>query len=245
MFYFSYYFTEIRKRLIYIGISWGSCFLISYLSRFELMYFIGRPFLEFQNKFIFLDLTEAFYTLLRICGGISLVFLFPYCLYQFWSFFIPSRYLFERIQINFVCKLFLLFFFVELFTIYSFLFPKVCQFLMGFEMNIFNGLLSIELSARIQSYTSLVTKFFFFCLLTFQLPFLFVLLYQKKSLSCYQLCKNRRFLLSLSIFISAFFSPPDLLSQLILTLCFLLLYEFLIVIGFFFEKPVKKKSCCK
>ncbi len=164
MFYIVYYFSEIKIRLIYIGIAWIAAFLMSYFYKSELIYLISRPFLQFHNKFIFLDLTEAFYITLNVCILASSLCLFPYCLYQLWSFFIPSRYIFERKIIKQIGFFFILLFFVQIFLIYTLIFPKICDFLMSFEIKTLDVLVSVELSARIQSYFNLFTRFFLYCL---------------------------------------------------------------------------------
>lgn len=230
----SYHFSEIRKRSFYIGLSWICCFLLSYFYQVELMYILAKPFLHFQTKFIFIDLTEAFYTTLRICISFSILCLIPHCFYQFWSFYIPSRYIFERIYIQKILRVFLFLSFLELGFIYIIMFPKVCEFLMMFEIKQFHTLFTIEVSARIQSYLSLVFKFFLVSFFLFQIPFLFVFLYNTQTIQCYSLCKNRKIIFVLSLLASSFISPPDVFSQLLLTLLFILIYEFLIFLGFFF-----------
>lgn len=247
----TFHFREIRLRFLYLSLSCIFSFLLSYTYKFELVYIISKPFLEFHTKFIFLDLTEALYTMIRMSGVVSFLSLFPLVFYHFWSFLIPSCYNFERKIINNLLYSFFFFFLLELLVIYFFLFPKICEFLMSFEIksleNISLGLhtssyrgtnftgLSVELAPRIESYFLLISRFFLLFLSLFQLPFVFMVFYSKKWIKVSQLCEKRKYVFFLCIFLSAFLSPPDVLSQSILCFFAYILYEFIIFIGLFYE----------
>lgn len=82
-----HHITEIKLRFIYSLFSLIVTLLVSYIYQLELLYIITRPFLKLQQKFIFVDLTEALYTIIRICIYISIMLIIPYIIYQIWSFF--------------------------------------------------------------------------------------------------------------------------------------------------------------
>ena len=163
-----HHFFEIKSRFIYLLISTLCTFLMFYNHQIEIVYIIGKPFIELQQTFIFLELTEAFYTLLKISGILTILVIIPFFIYHFWSFFIPSFYRFERNKINFFVILFLCLFFCEIFFTYFLLLPKICNFLLSFEMtsNLKNSglhldpLISVEFTARFESYVKLLVKFF-------------------------------------------------------------------------------------
>lgn len=241
MHYLSHYFFEIRLRILYgIAASILSLF-VSYLYKYEIFYLFSKPFLVFSNQFIFLDLTEGLYSMIRISGIISIVTTIPYIIYQIWSFLVPSYYLFERKKFNEFLIIFGIVFVIEFFFIYWIIFPKFCEFLVSFEMksllpNQENILVSIEFSPRIESYIKLTTQLFSFLLFIFQFPLIFFILFLKKLITSYSLCEQRKIYFFLSILLSAFLSPPDFLSQLLLSSIIYIFYEFIIFIGFFLNK---------
>lgn len=289
MYQLSYYFLEIRLRISYLVLSLILTLLTSYYYQFEILYIIGRPFLDLDHKLILIDLTEAFYTILRISGIISFLIIFPFFVYHFWSFYIPSRYNFERKSINKFSVFFFFMLFIELLLLYFFIFPKICEFLLNFEIissknglstgDLFSKFIDInlesnsfldsfllekkqinqffihdiytelehgfndtkkipaflELTARLQSYVKLSTRFYFIMLTIFQIPFLVVILYYYNIIDCYILCKFRKFFLFSSLLISAFISPPDLISQCLVAIFLFFLYELLVIIGIFLE----------
>nr|YP_009094928.1 SecY-independent transporter protein [Chlorella variabilis]AIU38971.1 SecY-independent transporter protein [Chlorella variabilis]AJP09430.1 SecY-independent transporter protein [Chlorella variabilis]AST08877.1 SecY-independent transporter protein [Chlorella sp. ATCC 30562] len=238
-----YHLFEIKLRFIYLTFSAIFTFLLSYNYPIELVYIIGKPFIELEQTFIFLELTEAFYTLLRISTIITLLLIIPFFFYHIWSFFIPSFYQIERTQIFFFFFFILCLFVTEILITYLILLPKICNFLISFEITSekypaglhLEPLISVEFTARIESYVKLIVKIFTMILILFQIPLCVCLLYSKKFLHVSNFYDNRKFLILLSLSVSALIVPPDLLSQLVLAFCFFLLFETLIFLGFFFE----------
>lgn len=238
-----YHLFEIKSRFFYLMFSTFCTFLIFYHFQIEIVYLIGKPFIELQQTFIFLELTEAFYTLLKISGVFTILLEIPFFLYHFWSFFIPSFYQFERKKVNFFSVFFISFFISEIFLIYFLLLPKICNFLISFEMTsnlensklLVNPLLNVEFTARIESYVKLIVKISSIIFFLFQIPLGICVLYSKKVLFVSNLYSNRKMLFIISLLISAFLVPPDVISQLIVAILFSFVIEILIFIGLFFE----------
>jgi sec-independent protein translocase protein TatC len=237
-----YHLLEIKSRFFYLILSTFCTFLIFYNSQIEIVYIIGKPFIQLQQTFVFLELTEAFYTLLRISLIFTLILLIPFFMFHFWSFLIPSFYRFERTRINFFVILFLSLFLCEILLTYFLLLPKICHFLLSFEItgHLENSslhlepLISVEFSARIESYVKLILKISSVIIFLFQIPLCICILYSKKFLHVSSFYTNRKICSLFSLLVSAFLVPPDLVSQLIVAIFFSILFEIFIFIGFFF-----------
>lgn len=242
--YISHYFFEIRLRVFYSIFACILSLCLSYMYKYELFYLFSKPFLVFSKQFVFFELTEGLYTMIYISGSISLLASIPYLIYQFWSFVIPSYYLFERKKLNFFLWSFFMLVVLEFLFIYWFLFPKLCQFLISFEIksplpqNNFSPV-SIEFTPRIASYIKVTIQLFSFFLLFFQLPFVFIGLFANNVLTSSNLSQQRKFVFFLCVFVSAFISPPDVLSQLLISSILYVIYEFIILVGFIFQSLVK------
>lgn len=238
-----YHLLEIKSRFCYLIFSTFCTFFLFYNYQIEIVYIMGKPFIELQQTFVFLELTEAFYTLLRISAIFTLLLMVPFFVYHFWSFFIPSFYQFQRNKINFFVILFFCLFICEIFFTYLFLLPKICNFLLSFEMTsnmknsslLLKPLINVEFTARIESYVKLIVKISLVLFLVFQIPFCVCFLYSKKILHVSSLYNNRKILSLLSLLMSACLVPPDVVSQLFVAAFFSILFEFLIFVGLFFE----------
>ena len=242
MHYISHYFLEIRLRFLYSIFACLLSFTLSYFYKCELFYLFTKPFLYLSKHFIFFELTEGLYTMIHISGIISLFTLIPYVFYHIWSFTIPSYYLFEREKINSFLSLFMILLILEFFFVYSILFPKLCEFLISFEIKpITLEALSIELTPRIASYVKITIEFFSFILFIFQLPFLFIGLFVKNYVNSWNLCEYRKLIFFFCIFLSAFLSPPELISQLFLSVVLYCIFEIILFFGFFFKARLEKQ----
>ncbi len=186
----SFYFLEIRLRFFYVLLSIVFTLITISNYQLEMLYVIGRPFVNLNYKFIFIDLTEALSTILKIYGIVTLLFCIFYMIYQFWSFIIPSYYFSERKQLNMELLLILGLFILEILLIYFIILPNICNFLLSFEIQ--SNLIIIEFSARIQSYVNLTLRVFCLVLILFQIPILFIIIYKKTWLTSYDLCNNRK-----------------------------------------------------
>lgn len=234
---------ELKSRFFYLSFSTLCTFLLFYHYQLEIVYIIGKPFLELQQTFIFLELTEAFYTLLRISALFTFLVMIPFFVYHFWSFSIPSFYQFQRNKLNFFMILFLCLLMCEIFGTYRVLLPKICHFLLSFEMAshvetsgfFLKPLVNVEFTARIESYVKLVVKISSVSLLLFQIPFCVCFLYSKKIVHVLSLYTNRKILGLISLLMSAFLVPPDVFSELLVAAFFFIVFEFLIFVGFLFE----------
>ena len=91
-----FHIIEIKSRSFYIFLSFLITLITCYSYQMEILYLIGRPFVKLNQKFIFIDPTEAFYTIIEVSFIISLLCLFPYIIYQIWCFFLPSCYNYEK-----------------------------------------------------------------------------------------------------------------------------------------------------
>ncbi len=234
---------EIKLRFFYLIFSAILTFLLSYNYPVELIYIIGKPFIEMEQTFIFLNLTEAFYSLLRISTISTLVLLIPFFFFQIWSFFIPSFYKTQRTQIIYFVFFLVCMFVTENLITYLVLLPKIFSFLISFEITGENWqsaihlkpLISVEFTARIESYVKLVVKLFTMILVVFQIPLCVCFFYSKKLLNVSIFYINRKFSSLISLLLAAIIVPPDMVSQLVVAFCFFLVFEILIFFGFFYE----------
>jgi len=247
MYFISYYIQEIRLRIFYIVLAYLWSFLVGYTYKYEFFYIVSAPVFLFHKNFIFLNFSEGLSTILTLVNMVCVFVLIPYVLYQFWSFRLPSWYLFERQKYTQLLYLFGFCTLLELSCIYVYVFPKLCEFFMSFELKSHTPgiLFTLEYTPRIASYITFVSRVLFSCYLLLQLPFLFGGLFSKKIINWSQLCSSRKLLFFLSLFLSACISPPDFLSQLFLTLTFSCLYEIIIFLGIYKEKgltPDVKKT---
>jgi sec-independent protein translocase protein TatC len=229
-----HHFFEFRLRLSYIVFSLLTAFLTCYYYCFEIIYIFTKPFLCYAKYFIFTDLTEAFYTSVEISFFFSFYAVIPLFLYQFWCFFIPSKFKSERKNISLIIFSIFIFLILSTLFVYFFLLPKLYIFLLDFQIN--TNLLNLQLEAKIKSYVQLVCKIFILASLFFQLPLIFLLFIKLQWIKMNVLTTNRTKIFFFVLIILSLLSPPDIFTQLSASFFFMFFLEILFILGFFYEK---------
>ena len=110
-------------------------------------------------------------------------------------------------------------------VVYYIIIPITWKFFLSFEINEVSGGLPIKLEAKISEYFDLILEMILGFGLAFQLPLILALLSSIGIISYKYLQKFRKYGIVIIFIISAILTPPDVLSQIILALPLMLLYE--------------------
>ena len=229
---FTKHFLELKWRFFYILLSASIAFFISYIFSKELIYLVTSPLLEIgdpnidkERFFIFTNMTEAFTTHIILSGYVTLFFIAPLCFFQLWLFLSPGLYPNEQKQLRLLFILSPLCFIVGCLVTYYLILPTAWQFFISFEAASSQDIVHIHLEAKISEYLDLSTKLFFFIGFLFQYPILLRVLIQLNILTKVWMITKRKYVCLFSFIIAALFSPPDILSQMMLAIPLLFFYE--------------------
>lgn len=234
--------VELRNRLIYSLIGFIICFGFCYWKSDVLYGFLAEPLanqLGEGRRLIFTDLTEAFFTRVKVAMWGALLLAFPVIASQVWMFVAPGLYKHER-------RAFLPFLVATpfLFTLgaalaYFLIIPMAWNFFLSFQTdNPAAGLgLPIQFEGKVNEYLSLVMALIFAFGLSFQLPVLLTLLARVGIVTSAGLADKRRFAIVGVFIFAAIVTPPDVFSQVSLAIPLIILYE----ISIWSAKMVEKK----
>ena len=162
---------------------------------------------------------------------------FPYVLYEFWRFISPGLHVNERKNARgFIFVASLLFFLGVLFGYYI-VTPLSINFLGNYTVSqeVFND---FDLS----SYIGMLRASVLASGLIFELPILIYFFTKIGLLTPAFLRKNRKFALVIVLSLSAIITPPDIASQIIVTIPILILYEVSILISKWVYKRQQRES---
>ncbi|MCK6418618.1 MAG: twin-arginine translocase subunit TatC [Alphaproteobacteria bacterium] len=234
--------VELRGRLLWSLAAWLVASLICYGFAAQIYDFLVRPLAAAMNsagprRLIYTNLTEAFFTYIKValCGGLFVTF--PYILWQVWGFVAPGLLKNERKAfLPFLIATPLLFFIGAAF-VYFLVMPAAWHFFLSFETTGMETALPIQLDAKVNEYLDLVLTLIFAFGLCFELPVLLALLARAGLITVETLRKGRRYAIVLIFAVAAVLTPPDILSQILLAVPLMALYEISILLIAYGPKP--------
>jgi sec-independent protein translocase protein TatC len=224
---FTEHLEELRTRLLIIIASVGAGFIICYFFSDWLVELIRRPL---GRELIFIAPTEAFIINLKISffGGIFLAA--PMILFQAWRFVAPGLLEKEKkFTVPIVLSSTVFFLLGSLFA-YSIILPIGTQFFLSFATEEIRPMISVG------NYFSFSTKLILAFGIVFQLPVAIFFLSKLGILHSKTLSQNRRYSILIIFVIAAILTPPDVISQVMMALPLLLLYEGGIWVAKFVER---------
>ncbi|MET0588033.1 MAG: twin-arginine translocase subunit TatC [Novosphingobium sp.] len=233
---------ELRGRLLRSVIALGIAFAICLYFANDIFGFLVRPltaaFPAGEGRLVYTKLYEAFFVELKVALFAAFFVSFPIIANQLWAFIAPGLYAKEK-------KAFLPFLIATpvLFTsgaalAYFVVMPTAFKWFLGFEGE--RGGLKLEALPGTGDYLSLVMQFILAFGISFLLPVLLMLLNRADIVSRKQLIAMRRYVIVAIVALAAVITPPDVVSQLMLAIPMLLLFEGSLVFMWFGERRAAK-----
>ena len=226
--------NDLRKKIVFLGSSYVIGFMCLFPFSSKILRFLIKPILNVDDskelRIIYTELTEMFTTELKVLSIASIYLILPIILYQIYSFIKPGLYQYEKHRLKIYLLLFQLLFLIGTIIAYYIMLPLACNFFTKFQYT--KELLGtpIYFEVKIASYIDLVTKLCLTFALAFEFPIILLVLVKSKVLSIHDMKEYRRYFIVIIFIIAAIATPPDVLSQILLALPLILLYEISILI---------------
>lgn len=234
---------ELRARLMRCVFAFGVAFAVCFYFANDIFGFLVRPltaaFPDGQGRLVYTKLYEAFFVEIKVAVFAAFFVSFPIIANQLWAFVAPGLYAREK-------KAFLPFLVATplLFTsgaalAYYVVMPTAFKWFIGFEG--VRGGLPLEALPETGEYLSLVMWFILAFGISFLLPVLLMLLNRAGLVSRTQLIKVRRYVIVGIVALAAVITPPDVVSQLMLAIPLLILFEGSLIMMWFSDRRVAKE----
>jgi sec-independent protein translocase protein TatC len=227
--------VELRARLLKsvlaLAVAFGVCF---YFVKPIYSFLVAPLVTAGQSKLIYTQLFEAFFVELKVALFAAFMLAFPVIANQLWKFVAPGLYAKEkRALLPFLLATPLLFTAGAAAAYYGAV-PVALTFLLSFQFDL--GGVSQEALPSAGSYLSFIMHFMMAFGICFLLPILLLLLERAGLVTRAQLVGARRYMIVAAFAIAAVATPPDVLSQFLLALPIILLYEVSLAIMWFTQR---------
>ncbi|SFG52395.1 twin-arginine translocase subunit TatC [Sporolactobacillus nakayamae] len=218
------HFNELRKRLI-------SIFIVFVTSAAVMLFFTKQVYLWLvsdlgvTNKLAVLGPTEIVSVYFLIAGVVAIAVTIPFAAWQLWLFIAPALSVKERkVTLSYIPAIFLLFIAGIVFG-YEVVFPNILHFLLGMNDGMFDVLFTTDRYFRFM--INVVLPFG----ILFELPVIVVFLTNLGILTPIRMKKMRRIAYFVLIVIGVVLSPPDFVSDTVMSIPLLLLYEICVTVA--------------
>lgn len=187
-------------------------------------------------RLVYLSPPEALMANIRIAFIAGVAFAMPLIFTQLLLFIAPALYEKEkRLIVPTVIAMFLLFSLGVSFAYFSVL-PFAITFFLDFATEELLPMITIS------SYLSFTANFLFAFGFVFQLPLVFFILGKLNLISARFLRQNRKYALLVIVIMAAVITPPDVFSQLMMSLPLLVLYEIGIILVAITQRKQKREE---
>jgi sec-independent protein translocase protein TatC len=226
--------VELRQRLVRAALAVLAVFLCLTPFMKQIFDLLSRPMmvaLPEGTKLLATGVITPFMVPLKLTLFTAFVIALPYVLYQTWAFVAPGLYKHEKRLAAPIIVSSVGMFLLGMAYCYFIVFGFVFKFIAGFAPA------SVAVAPDIEAYFSFVLGMFLAFGLAFEMPVVVVLLARFGIASLDALRKARPYVIVGAFIVAAIFTPPDVLSQLLLAIPLCLLYELGLQIARFLVKP--------
>ena len=226
---FKPHLIDLRRRLVVSLIALGIAFFICFGFWELILDWMTQPLLnalvDKKSEIIFTQVGEAFYTALKVAFFAGLFFSLPIIFRQLWLFVAPGLYESERMLVlPFVFFSSLMFACGSMFAYYI-VFPFGFTYLINFGSHLFTALPSIG------DYVSFFAKLMMGFGISFELPVATFFLAKLDLVDDKGLKEFFPYAVVIIFIVSALLTPPDVLTQFLMSGPLIILYGFSILIA--------------
>ena len=178
------------------------------------------------------DVVGVFLVPMKVALMVAFLIALPYVLYQVWAFVAPGLYAHEKKLALPLVAASVILFFIGMSFAYFLVFPTVFGFMSKVAPE------GVAWMTDIEKYLSFVMSTFIAFGVTFEVPVIVIVLVKMRVVDLVTLKEWRPYVIVGAFVIGAIFTPPDVISQLMLAIPLCLLYELGMLLARFVSAPV-------
>ncbi|HXF16593.1 MAG TPA: twin-arginine translocase subunit TatC [Burkholderiales bacterium] len=236
---FMSHLIELRDRLLRCVVALLLVFMCLFPWARDLYALLAQPMIASMpagGQLIATEVTAPFFVPMKVTMMAAFVIALPYLLYQIWAFVAPGLYAHERKLVAPLIITSTLLFICGMAFAYYLVFPVVFHFMVSVAPT------GVAVMTDIGKYLDFVLTLFLAFGVTFEVPVAVVILVRMGVVSVAKLKDIRPYMIVGAFVLGAVFTPPDVVSQVMLAVPLWLLYEVGIYVSQWVTKPSTEES---
>lgn len=236
---FMSHLVELRDRLLRCVIALVLVFIGLFPWARDLYSMLAKPLLAslpVGGQLIATEVTAPFFVPIKVTMMAALVIALPYLLYQIWAFVAPGLYANEKKLVMPLIITSTVLFLCGMAFAYFLVFPVVFHFIISVAPE------GVAVMTDIGKYLDFVLTLFVAFGVTFEVPVAVVILVRMGMVSVAKLREIRPYVIVGAFVIGAIFTPPDVVSQVMLAVPLWVLYELGIFVAQWVGKPAAAET---
>ena len=220
----SQHFSELRRRILWVAVFFLAALVVGWYVAPMLQQFLTQPLLSIwpDGELLYTGLADGLMIRFSLASLFALLFVLPVALWHLWAFVAPGLKKNEKKLIWPILILSPILFLLGAAFAFYFLFPIAFKFFI--DLNQDASVPSVLLPVA-RDYLRFAIGLLRVFGVAFQLPLLLVLLNRIGVLKRSSVLKMRRYAVVLIVIVAAVLTPPDVVSQILLAVPMLLLFE--------------------
>jgi sec-independent protein translocase protein TatC len=231
---FMSHLIELRDRLLRCIVALLIVFIALFPWASDIYAMVAKPMLAAlpnSGQMIATGVVTTFFVPVKVTMLAALIIALPYVLYQVWAFVAPGLYQHEKRLVAPLVVSSTILFLCGMAFAYFLVFPIVFGFLAKFAPA------GVSYMPDIQAYLDFVLTTFVAFGLTFEVPIAVIVLVRAGIVSIAKLKDIRPYVVVGAFVIAAVFTPPDVISQMLLAVPLCVLYELGILLAGVLSRP--------
>jgi sec-independent protein translocase protein TatC len=219
---------ELRDRLLKSVIAWVVLFVCLFPFANDLYSILAQPLLQklpHGGQMIATEVVTPFFVPIKVAMMAAFLGALPVILYQIWAFIAPGLYAHERKMIVPLVVASLILFACGMSFAYFLVFPVVFGFIVGIAPH------GVAVMTDIGKYLDFVITMFLAFGITFEVPIVVIALAMTGLVEVHKFKEARPYVIVGAFVIGAIFTPPDVVSQVMLAVPLWLLYEIGVIVA--------------
>lgn len=230
------YLLEVRNRILLIFLTFLTLCITCYSYKEVLLFYLMRLGVDHtgvaSSRFMFTDVAEVFYVYLNLSIFISVQVTIVYSFYHTITFLVPAFFYTEYKKIALILKVCPVIWVVSSILADQVVIPSTWNFFLSFQnLDCFT---SLNFEAKLSEYLNYYISIYYLCVVYLQtLALLLLLLVTYAGTNFQHIKRFRKMYYYLFVLLSTILSPPDIISQLVISTATVTIFEFLVFLLIF------------